>query len=88
MRHRPDPELPTLTHFPGLPFLAGTYAIRPEVPFVPGSEGVAEVLEVGSGVDNLRAGDLVLPSEPCLGKDDPQPVLWSTIRFLPVSATE
>lgn len=38
----------------------GYGASRPELPLVPGSEGVGRVTEIGSGVDHLRVGDCVL----------------------------
>lgn len=41
--------------------MQGLYGVKLELPYVPGHEGVAVVLEVGPGVDDLRAGDRVLP---------------------------
>ena len=41
--------------------MQGLYGVKPELPYVPGHEGVAMVLEVGPGVDDLKAGDRVLP---------------------------
>jgi NADPH:quinone reductase-like Zn-dependent oxidoreductase len=38
----------------------GIYAIRPALPTVIGNEGVGRVLEVGTGVNNVRVGDRVL----------------------------
>lgn len=41
--------------------MEGAYgASRPDLPLVPGSEGVGRVTAIGSGVDHLRVGDLVL----------------------------
>ncbi|KAK1123355.1 enoyl-[acyl-carrier-protein] reductase, mitochondrial isoform X1 [Acipenser oxyrinchus oxyrinchus] len=45
----------------------GTYAILPELPAVGGNEGVGQVLEVGSQVTSLRAGDWVIPQDAGLG---------------------
>ncbi len=39
----------------------GRYGTRPALPFVPGHEGVATVLETGPGVDDLAPGTRVLP---------------------------
>lgn len=39
----------------------GRYGTRPALPFVPGHEGVASVLETGPGVDDLAVGTQVLP---------------------------
>lgn len=41
--------------------MQGLYGVKPELPYVPGHEGVAVVLEVGSEVEDLKAGDRVLP---------------------------
>lgn len=41
--------------------------MKPEFPAVPGNECVAEVLEVGSSVKNLKPGDLVVPFATGLG---------------------
>jgi NADPH2:quinone reductase len=40
--------------------LAGKYQVRPEPPFVPGSEAAGEVLAIGPGVTRFRPGDLVM----------------------------
>ncbi|MGH1562548.1 alcohol dehydrogenase AdhP [Mumia sp. DW29H23] len=37
----------------------GDWPVRPEPPFIPGHEGVGEVVAVGEGVDDLSPGDLV-----------------------------
>jgi NADPH2:quinone reductase len=44
-------------NFPDLMMTAGTYHLKPDLPFVPGMEGVAEVLEAGSKVTSVRPGD-------------------------------
>lgn len=46
-------------NFPDLLMTQGLYHLRPPLPFVPGMEGVAEVLEVGAGVAGLRPGQRV-----------------------------
>jgi len=40
--------------------LAGKYQFRPEPPFIPGSEGVGEVVAVGPGITGLQPGDRVM----------------------------
>jgi len=40
--------------------MAGTYQVRPEPPFVPGSEAAGEVVAVGPGVDRWKADDRVM----------------------------
>ncbi|XP_076008753.1 enoyl-[acyl-carrier-protein] reductase, mitochondrial [Genypterus blacodes] len=47
--------------------IQGTYAILPDLPAVGGNEGVAEVIEVGSQVNSLKAGDWVIPKDAGLG---------------------
>lgn len=37
----------------------GDWPIKPTLPFVPGHEGVGEVVELGKGVDHLKLGDRV-----------------------------
>lgn len=47
---------------------SGTYALKPSLPAVGGNEGVGEVTEVGSEVQNLSTGDhVVLRADQCLG---------------------
>lgn len=43
-------------------FSSGKYGITPTLPFIPGNECVAEVLECGKSVSNLRIGDRIIPS--------------------------
>lgn len=47
-------------NFPDVLVIAGRYQIKPPLPFVPGKELAGTVLEVGSGVRNLKAGDRVM----------------------------
>ncbi|MDP6872601.1 MAG: NADPH:quinone reductase [Alphaproteobacteria bacterium] len=47
---------------------AGIHLIRPELPFIPGSDAAGVVLSVGDGVGNLKPGDLVLAAG-CMGPD-------------------
>ncbi|XP_041096411.1 enoyl-[acyl-carrier-protein] reductase, mitochondrial isoform X2 [Polyodon spathula] len=56
----------------------GTYAILPELPAVGGNEGVGQVLEVGSQVTSLRAGDWVIPQDAGLGTWRTEAVLNET----------
>lgn len=37
----------------------GDWPVKPEPPFVPGHEGVGEVVKVGDGVEDLAVGDIV-----------------------------
>jgi NADPH:quinone reductase-like Zn-dependent oxidoreductase len=41
--------------------IEGLYASRPPLPAIPGAECVARVTAVGAAVEDLRAGDLVIP---------------------------
>ncbi|MEO0452993.1 MAG: zinc-dependent alcohol dehydrogenase family protein [Verrucomicrobiota bacterium] len=47
--------------------IEGTYGIKPALPSPIGSEGIAKILQVGSAVEGLHEGDMVLPikSVPC-----------------------
>ncbi|XP_069130740.1 enoyl-[acyl-carrier-protein] reductase, mitochondrial-like [Argopecten irradians] len=47
--------------------IEGTYHIRPTLPSLVGNEGVGEVIDVGSGVKNLKKGDWVLPAHAAWG---------------------
>lgn len=40
--------------------IAGTYQVRPEPPFIPGSEGAGKVVTVGPGVRRFKPGDAVM----------------------------
>ncbi len=40
--------------------IAGQYASSPDLPSVPGGEGIGEVVEIGDGVDHLKPGQKVL----------------------------
>ena len=37
----------------------GDWPIKPTLPFIPGHEGVGEVIEIGEGIDHLKVGDTV-----------------------------
>lgn len=37
----------------------GDWPIKPTVPFIPGHEGVGEVIEIGEGITHLKVGDTV-----------------------------
>lgn len=57
----------------------GSYPIGPKIPAVGGSEGVAEVLAVGSQVKNVAVNDWVIPAKPGFGT-------WRTHAVAPQSA--
>ncbi len=40
--------------------IAGSYQVRPEPPFIPGSEAAGEVVTIGSGVTRFSPGDRVM----------------------------
>jgi NADPH:quinone reductase len=40
--------------------VGGTYQVKPPFPFTPGLEAAGEIVETGSTVDGLRAGQRVL----------------------------
>lgn len=42
--------------------MRGQYGDHPDLPYVPGFEGVGRVAEVGEGVSRLKVGDIVLPN--------------------------
>src|SRR5215467_2443449 len=46
---------------------AGTYAIKPPLPYTPGSDGAGVVEGVGEGVDNVEAGDRVYVAKTVTG---------------------
>jgi NADPH:quinone reductase len=46
---------------------AGTYAIKPQLPYIPGGEGAGVVHSVGEGVTQFRAGDRVYVGHPVSG---------------------
>lgn len=56
--------------------IQGKYPSKPKLPAVPGNEGVAKVLKVGSGVTEFNEGDHVVPLTNNLGT-------WRTHLILP-----
>jgi NADPH2:quinone reductase len=40
--------------------VGGTYQVKPPFPFTPGLEAAGEIVETGSAVDGLQAGQRVL----------------------------
>ncbi|MEO1554338.1 MAG: zinc-dependent alcohol dehydrogenase family protein [Pseudomonadota bacterium] len=52
--------LATPIHPANLLQIAGEYAAAPDLPSIPGGEGVGEVVELGAGVDHLQVGQTVL----------------------------
>ncbi|KAG1652919.1 hypothetical protein FOA52_007512 [Chlamydomonas sp. UWO 241] len=57
----------------------GKYPLRPELPGVPGHEGVGEVTALGPKVDGLSIGDRVVPLEACVGT-------WRSVGTFPVAS--
>lgn len=49
----------SVSHAVGL-MIAGKYQTRPNVPFIPGTEAVGEIINIGSSVSRLKAGMMVL----------------------------
>ncbi len=47
-------------NFPDLLITKGLYQFQPELPFSPGGEVAGTIVEIGSGVDNLKVGDRVV----------------------------
>lgn len=54
--------LAVAVNFPDVLLARGQYQVRPDLPFVPGIELCAEVVEVGDGVDRVAVGDRVVGS--------------------------
>lgn len=52
--------LATPIHPANLLQIAGEYAAAPDLPSIPGGEGVGEVVELGAGVEHLQVGQTVL----------------------------
>ncbi len=46
--------------------ISGKYQVLPELPFIPGSEGAGEIIEVGAGVNGFKVGDRVLANGGCV----------------------
>mgnify|MGYP003113036238 CR=1 FL=1 len=51
-------------NFPDLLCVRGQYQFKPELPFVPGTEGAGLIAEVGEGVEGLKRGVKVLFNAP------------------------
>ena len=47
-------------NFPDFLMTQGRYQFKPELPFVPGLEAAGEVMAVGAGVGDVKAGDAVV----------------------------
>ncbi|XP_043281280.1 enoyl-[acyl-carrier-protein] reductase, mitochondrial isoform X2 [Venturia canescens] len=47
--------------------IQGKYPSKPQLPAVPGNEGLGEIIEVGSGVTAFKPGDRVVPNGSNLG---------------------
>lgn len=42
--------------------IQGTYPVKPELPGVPGYEGVGKIINVGKNVKNVSVGDAIIPN--------------------------
>ena len=51
-------------NFPDLLCVRGQYQFKPELPFVPGTEGAGVVAELGEGVEGIAVGDRVMFNTP------------------------
>ncbi|MBI5131388.1 MAG: NADPH:quinone oxidoreductase family protein [Rhodopseudomonas palustris] len=47
-------------NFPDILMCAGEYQLKPELPFIPGVEAAGDVIEIGDGVTEVKAGDKVI----------------------------
>lgn len=47
--------------------IQGKYPSKPTLPAVPGNEGVGEIIDLGSNVENLKIGDRVVPNASNIG---------------------
>ena len=47
-------------NFPDILTVQGKYQHKPELPFIPGTEGAGDVIAVGDGVTNVKPGDRVI----------------------------
>jgi len=58
--------------------IEGTYGIKANLPATGGNEGVAVITEIGSGVNNLKKDDWVIPASPGFGTWCEEKVVSST----------
>lgn len=61
--------------------IQGKYPVKPALPSIPGNEGVAEIVAVGSEVKNLSTGDRVIPLANALGTWRTHAVLDAKLLF-------
>ena len=47
--------------------IEGKYPTKPPLPAIPGNEGVGEIVDIGSSVQDLSIGDRVIPNGNNLG---------------------
>lgn len=67
---------------------AGTYAIKPPLPYTPGSDGAGVVESVGEGVDNVKSGARVYVAKTVTGTYAEYALaLKSQVHLLPPSIT-
>lgn len=58
--------------------MTGKYGESPSLPFIPGNEAVAEILECGQNVKNVQVGDRIIPIGGLVGT-------WRTHAIFPVN---
>lgn len=67
---------------------AGTYAVKPPLPYTPGSDGAGVVEAIGDGVDNVKPGDRVYVAKTLSGAYAEYALtLKSQVHPLPASIT-
>jgi len=70
-------------NFPDILTVQGKYQHKPELPYVPGTEGAGDVLALGSGVTNVKAGDrVIVGSLGCFAEEIQVPA--SAVRPVPI----
>ena len=73
--------LATPIHPANLLQISGAYAAAPDLPSIPGGEGVGEVVELGAGTDHLQVGQKVLLAG--IGGTWRDEIIAPATRFLP-----
>ena len=71
-------------NFPDILTVQGKYQHKPELPYVPGTEGAGDVMAVGDGVTNVKVGDRVIVGALGCFAEETQ-VAAATLRPIPPS---